>query len=303
MKDCEGQTLSAKEEKVNSKKELAVCITGCDSGFGRDLSFALSERGFTVFAGCLTEDGLLQYQDVPSIFPLKMDVTKENDTTKSFDVISKWLSDPSAKLQRFLHALINNAGLGTAGLIDWIEISDFQRDMEVNYFGMVRVIKTFLPILKAQACAAIHVNARIINVVSMAGLISNSGVSAYHASKHAAEAFSTSLRLELKSFNLAVVTVNPSFHKTPLVDHDTLSRKFKQLWDSIGQDLQCQYGKEYYDHFCNTIVENTTCLLWDANVVIDKLISCVELVIPPPQVVVGTDAKFFLLGLRHLPVW
>ena len=55
---------SGKESVINAKedsREIAVYITGCDSGFGRSLSFLLAERGFIVFSGCLTEDGMKQF--------------------------------------------------------------------------------------------------------------------------------------------------------------------------------------------------------------------------------------------------
>lgn len=57
--------LNIREKKINPKdqsRELAVYITGCDSGFGKDLAFALASRGFVVFPGCLTEDGMKQYE-------------------------------------------------------------------------------------------------------------------------------------------------------------------------------------------------------------------------------------------------
>ena len=60
----------AKVVPISEKRELAVCITGCDSGFGKDVALALAKKGYTVFAGCLhCKDGIVQFEgayDVPA---------------------------------------------------------------------------------------------------------------------------------------------------------------------------------------------------------------------------------------------
>jgi NAD(P)-dependent dehydrogenase (short-subunit alcohol dehydrogenase family) len=113
----------------------------------------------------------------------------------------------------------------------------------VNYIGMVRCCKAFLPILKEQAIQQSYQGMRIFNLTSMAGLVAGLiGFSAYAASKHAANAFSTALRLELQSsFGIQVTTINPSFHSTPLVETmgDTLSEK----WEKLDAAKKKEYGE------------------------------------------------------------
>ena len=103
---------------------------------------------------------------------------------------------------------------------------------------MIQVTKTFLPILKSQACDGTYQHSRIINIVSVAGLIPLSGP--YSGSKYAAEAFSNILRHELKSFDISVVTMNPSFHKTPMADQ--IVSNFEQKYNNLDDDLKKQYG-------------------------------------------------------------
>jgi len=86
-----GQIVNAK----NGDKELAVYITGCDSGFGKDLAFILAMRGFVVFPGCLLESSMKQYEGNDNIIPLKVDVTKENDSVDAATAVSSWLKEPS----------------------------------------------------------------------------------------------------------------------------------------------------------------------------------------------------------------
>ena len=89
---------------------------------------------------------------------------------------------------------MNNAGVGNGGAIDWLTMDNFRFDMEVNYYGMVRLTKGCLPLLKAAAVARARGGAgapshapRLVNVTSCAGLMPVPFMSPYCASKHAAE--------------------------------------------------------------------------------------------------------------------
>ena len=64
---------------------------------------------------------------IDNIFPLKMDVTKEDDLIKAASDVLKWIKNPSAKKTRVLHSVVNNAGIGAAGLIDWSPVSTYQK--------------------------------------------------------------------------------------------------------------------------------------------------------------------------------
>lgn len=283
-------------------KELAVYVTGCDSGFGKDIAYKLSERGFVVFAACLTKEGVEQYADAPSVVALKVDVTKKEQVDDARTKISSWLSSAEAdKPPRFLHAVINNAGIGSIGCIDWLTIEDFRKDMEVNYFGTIRITKSMLPILKSQAISRSHTNARVINVTSMAGLVTMPNGSAYHSSKFAAEAFSNVLRMELKAFDLFVTTVNPSFHKSPMAD--SMSGTFEKRWESIGEEMRGVYGEAFFEKSKDATLLLPNLTMWDPSIVTTEVVNCVEANKPDPQIIIGSDAKFILLLVRMIPVW
>jgi NAD(P)-dependent dehydrogenase (short-subunit alcohol dehydrogenase family) len=84
---------------------------------------------------------------------------------------------------------------------------------------------------------------RILNVTSMAGLVASgtSGLAAYGASKHAANAFSTVLRTELAGFGIAVTTINPSFHATPLVKD--MGEQLTKVWNNLEDAKRKEYGQ------------------------------------------------------------
>lgn len=110
----------------------------------------------------------------------------------------------------------------------------------VNYFGMVSTTKKFLAIFKSQAASGRHPHTRIVNVVSVAGLVAGHGFSSYSGSKFAAEAFSSSLRLELKPFGVTVVTINPSCHKTPLAEG--VPSALDTVWANLPEARRREYG-------------------------------------------------------------
>ena len=113
----------------------------------------------------------------------------------------------------------------------------------VNCFSLVRMAKAFLPIFKRQAADQTYSDARIMNVISMAGMISAGGLglSPYEVAKNAAEAFTDGLRLEMKMFGVDVIAVNPSFHKTPLVTN--VRPQMEKFWDELNPNLKKEYGQ------------------------------------------------------------
>jgi NAD(P)-dependent dehydrogenase (short-subunit alcohol dehydrogenase family) len=309
-------------------KQLGVVITGCDSGFGNDLAFALADKGFVVFSGCLRKEALQQFQGT-RIVAFSMDVTKDDQVQAAAAKVNTWLS----KGGNYLHAVVNNAGIGHCGLVDWQDMASFQQDMDgeyglygnfvecmqvwcaviisifvdahsttvllVNYFGMIRTVKAFLPLLKAQARD--YKEARVVNVISMAGLVVGGFAAPYHGSKYAAEALSTSLRMELRPFGIQVITVNPSFHTSPLTTN--MRHDVQQLWNELPLHKRNEYGEEFFQQVFRNSVQVPEMLMWRARVVQQELVKSVLHKNPPSQIIVGSDAKYSMMILRHFPVW
>ena len=115
----------------------------------------------------------------------------------------------------------------------------------VNYFGTLRMTKAFLPILKDQVIGGkAPYPPQIVNIVSVAGMTSGGGgaASAYEASKHATEAFTNALRLEMKMFGIRVVAINPSFHETPMA-YGLTTRIQNQLLNKMTAEKKEEYGE------------------------------------------------------------
>lgn len=120
---------------VTPAPHLAVVVTGCDTGFGRELALAAADAGFTVFAGCLTPQTSWPGPTSPRLIPLLMDVTNNEQVHEAVRSVEQWLaaatatdddSQPPTTPRRRLHALVNNAGVGGIGLVDWMDVKFFE---------------------------------------------------------------------------------------------------------------------------------------------------------------------------------
>ena len=133
----------------------------------------------------------------------------------------------------------------------------------------------------------------------MAGLITVAGSSSYFCSKHATEAFSSCLRTEMRPFNIKVITFNPTFHLTEMVKQ--MAPRFDLLWQEINPEVKDDYGEDFYMSMHKKSYESMIQLSWDASVVEDLLVESIESSNPKPQMIVGSDGKYFTMIFRSLP--
>lgn len=294
--------------KQQCQKEMAVFITGCDSGFGKEVAIVAAQEGFVVFAACLQESSLLQFKFLSGkVIALRMDVTKDDHIEKAVQNVKNWISESHET--RLLHALINNAGIGGGvGVADCLTISSFEKVMDVNFFGVLRCYKAFLPIFKKQAAtikndpsSLYEGGSRILNIVSMAGLMkASAGFAPYASSKHAAAALSMAMRQELKSFDVQVGMVCPSFHETPLLHnaHDAV----RSSWDALPKEVQEEYGPDYVVYF-RKVINYAHQLAWPAEVVVQEIVKGLKQRYIPAENPVGLDARTVSWIQIIMPTW
>jgi NAD(P)-dependent dehydrogenase (short-subunit alcohol dehydrogenase family) len=121
--------------------------------------------------------GVKEMKDLNVTLAIKVDVTNNSDIIKMSTEVQSIVDSSDMRLW----AIVNNAGIAPMGYMDWCPEDRYHRVMDINYFGIVSVIKSTLPLLKATR------GSRIINVSSCAGLFGSTGLSAYSASKFAVE--------------------------------------------------------------------------------------------------------------------
>ncbi|XP_074659878.1 retinol dehydrogenase 7-like [Tubulanus polymorphus] len=212
-----------------------VLITGCDSGFGYELAKKLDSIGMTVFAGCLNIEGVgamnLKQTCSNKLEIVQLDVMKQDQIEAVFDIISKKSTG--------LWGLVNNAGIFQVGPIEMTSQEIIVKKVfDINFHGMVRTVRTFLPLLRQS-------RGRIVNMSSFTGRVPMEEFGVYVASKYAIEGYSDVLRLEMKKFGVKVSLVEPGGYKTNLAASLTMK---EELWNaslpSIRDDV---YGRKYVD--------------------------------------------------------
>jgi len=182
-----------------------ILVTGASSGFGRLTAEMLSKSGHKVFAGFRSAEGarkqIADELKAKNIEILKVDVT---DQASVDEAIVQLLEKSGNKLD----VVVNNAGMASAGLSEAFTAEQVRDLFEVNVFGVQRVMRATLPVLRAKRAGL------VINVGSILGRVTLPFFGLYGASKYAVEAMTDSYRYELSQLGVDVVLVQPSAHPT-----------------------------------------------------------------------------------------
>ena len=193
-------------------KSRTVLVTGTSSGIGRGLCQALIKRGYKVFGTVRNRKDAteLKKEFGENLDALLVDVTDEKQVIKAKERVQNYLNGKP------LTALINNAGIATLGPVEFLPTSDFKKQIDTKILGTFLCTKIFLPLLGTDN-NLIGNPGRIVNISSiLGGKIGSPFMSGYCASKHAVEAFSESLRRELKPYRIKVIIVAPGSVSTPI---------------------------------------------------------------------------------------
>jgi NADP-dependent 3-hydroxy acid dehydrogenase YdfG len=181
---------------VNLQNRVAV-ITGAGSGIGRATAFAMARRGARLALADIDGD---------AVAAVARDIGNEA-THHVLDVADRAAVAAFPAVVHAAHGrvdlLMNNAGVALGGTFEQVDAADFDWLMDINFGGVVRMTRTFLPLLRASD------DARIVNVSSIYGIIAPPGQAAYSASKFAVRGFSNVLRHELEGSTVGVSVVHP----------------------------------------------------------------------------------------------
>ncbi|MCQ2646706.1 SDR family oxidoreductase [Helicobacter pylori] len=181
-----------KEEKKESQK--VAIITGASSGIGLECALMLLDQGYKVYA--LSRHATLCVALNHALCEsVDIDVSDSNALKEVFSNIST--------KENHCDVLINSAGYGVFGSVEDTPIDEVKKQFGVNFFALCEVVQFCLPLLKNKPYS------KIFNLSSIAGRMSMLFLGHYSASKHALEAYSDALRLELKPFNVQVCLIEP----------------------------------------------------------------------------------------------
>jgi NAD(P)-dependent dehydrogenase (short-subunit alcohol dehydrogenase family) len=207
--------------KMNLANRTAV-LTGAASGIGRAIAVSLARRGCNLALADVNDAGLSETarlaqaaQTESSISPAPPSAVRI--TQHHLDVADgrAVAAFPQAVLAAHpgVDILINNAGVALGGTFEAVTEEDFEWLFAINFWGVVRMTRAFLPLLKKSD------DASLVNLSSIFGLISPPGQTAYSASKFAVRGFSNSLRHELEGSHVGVTVVHPGGVATSIADN------------------------------------------------------------------------------------
>ena len=178
------------------QKPVAL-VTGASSGIGQATAELLAAHGFTVFGTSRAPT-----QDKRSYTWLPLDV-------RSDDSVQAAVQSLLAQVGR-IDLLVNNAGYVQTGAIEESSIADVQAQLDTNLFGVIRMMKAVLPVMRQQG------SGRIINISSVIGHVAAPYGGLYATSKFALEGLSEALSEEVRPFGVSVSLVEPGYVNTPI---------------------------------------------------------------------------------------
>jgi short-subunit dehydrogenase len=183
---------------MSDKQQIrpVAIVTGASGGIGEASAQALHAAGFRVFGTSRRAPATR----VPGVEYLVCDVTSEKSVRTTVDNVLLAAGR--------IDLLVNNAGVGLIAGAEESSLDQAKSLFEVNLFGLIRMTKAVLPIMRRQQAG------RIVNISSVMGLIPAPFMALYAASKHAVEGYSESLDHEVRGSGIRVVLVEPAYTRT-----------------------------------------------------------------------------------------
>jgi NAD(P)-dependent dehydrogenase (short-subunit alcohol dehydrogenase family) len=205
---------------MNVENRTAV-ITGAASGIGRAIAVSLARRGCNLALADVNDAGLSETARLTQA--AETDQAHRTASQSALRISQHHLDVadrravavfPQAVIAAHpgVDILINNAGVAVGGMFEAVSEEDFEWLFEINFWGVVRMTRAFLPLLRKSD------DARVVNLSSIYGLISPPGETSYSASKFAVRGFSNSLRHELAGSKVGVTVVHPGGVATSIAD-------------------------------------------------------------------------------------
>ncbi len=250
-------------------------ITGCSTGFGRELAQQVLKRGdravLTARMPSRLEELAAKHGDKAIVLPL--DVTHEAAITRA-------VSNAEAHFGR-IDVLVNNAGYGYFSAIEEGEDAEIRRQFETNVFGLYSLTRKVLPGMRARR------SGHIVNVSSLGGLMAYPATGYYHASKFAVEGFSESLAMEVAPLGIKVTIVEPGRFRTDWAGRSMVTSKTRidDYAETAGARIKA--AQEYSGKQAGDPVRGAA-----------AIITAVDSSEPPLRLLLGSDA--YQLALSHL---
>jgi NADP-dependent 3-hydroxy acid dehydrogenase YdfG len=192
--------MTLSDNKLPMVQKPVWFITGCSTGFGRELAKQLLERGYRTVITARNPETITSLAALGEALVLKLDVTKQDQ----IDAAIQAATDKFGSID----VLVNNAGIGYFAAVEESEEAEIRKMFEINFFGLSRMIHAVLPSMRQRKSGF------IVNFSSLAGLRSFPALGYYNATKFAVEGLSEALWQEVEPLGIKVMLVEPSGFRT-----------------------------------------------------------------------------------------
>jgi NAD(P)-dependent dehydrogenase (short-subunit alcohol dehydrogenase family) len=260
---------------MQGTKDVAL-VTGSSSGIGFETALLLARSGFHTYASMRNLEKSKNITEIANTekLPLQVIQLDVNDDKSVKDAIDKIVAE-----NRRIDVLVNNAGYGLFSPIEDVTLDQVKDQFETNFFGVVRVTKEALSMMRKQR------KGTIVNVSSGAGRVGVPVYSPYVASKFALEGLSESMRYELKEFGINIVIIEPGVIKTNIVENlktaDIRSRS-KSPYSDLIERVSKGFGK---------MMDNSSS---PPKLVAEAILNAITSKEPEIRYVVGDDAQYIM---------
>jgi NAD(P)-dependent dehydrogenase (short-subunit alcohol dehydrogenase family) len=273
--------------KRDSQEKVAV-ITGSSSGIGFETSLLLARKGFYTYATMRNLNKSQKIKDIAEkenlpLYVLQLDVTNDKSVKDTINQIQ----DEKARID----VLVNNAGYDVMGAVEDLSIDEFKSQFETNFFGVIRVTKEVIPIMRNQG------GGNIINISSVGGRIGIPLNTAYISSKFAVEGLSESMRYELEQFGIDVIIIEPGAVKSNFFENADVKVNNNNTTNSTKTSLYSQLTQKIIKGFEPILESSSSSLPSDVAKVIYQAIESTNRQV---RYLVGKDAASIINARQNL---
>jgi NADP-dependent 3-hydroxy acid dehydrogenase YdfG len=250
-----------------------VLITGASSGIGKATALYLAQEGYQVFAGARRIEKMEAMRS-SNLEPIRLDVTDGESVTNAINHIIERVGR--------IDVLVNNAGYGLYGILEEVPHEEAQRQFDVNVFGLMTMTRAVIPIMRKQG------SGRIINISSVAGKMVTPVAGWYAASKHAVEALSDALRIEVAPFGVKVVVIEPGAIRT-------------EFEDTAVKELEATHHMDVYKRMAEkfrTVIQNSYKRAPSVEIVVRTIAKSITLTNPRARYALPMESRIFILVRR-----
>ncbi len=240
-------------------------VTGCSTGFGREIARAALQAGHQVVVTARKPEAVQDFVDEfgASALAVGLDVTDGEQISAAVAAADDTFGG--------IDVLVNNAGHGYLSAVEEGEDTEVRKLFDVNYFGPVNMIKAVLPGMRARG------SGHIVNISSMTGLVANPPNAYYSSTKFALEALTEALATEVRPLGIKVTAIEPGAFRT-----DWATRSMKESGTPIADYTDVAARKDLIKQFADH-------LPGDPRRVAEAVLLVTSLDEPPLRLLLGRD--------------